>query len=307
VVRVWELADFLLREIAGAGAPPSGDDGPDIAAWRAWWAAARRRPAREYFAAAVLGTADGRVTCVHESAARIVADRWPADLPGLCERYTAAADPGVPPFELAEAVAAARLPAADRVEALAVFASRGPLPHRRGVLGVLARLDRGRAAVILRPLLDRIPRDAAGQYWNCGEQSFAGVVAAVDDPGVWREYLWVVRGSSVGLRMQVLERLADRHLGGRARGARVAFLASFLADEAVRDRTANPRQFAGPFAAAVTPRIAVRDFAADCLAEVLGVDEVPDETWGAGRWAEFRAKVRGRVAAEKVPDLDAGR
>jgi hypothetical protein len=304
--RVGELAEYLLYQIAGAGAPSApGGPGPNL--WRVWWESARRGSERDYFTAAIFTTNGNRITRVHEGVAHVIARKWPEVLPGLCEQYTERADPTDAPFGLADALADARLPKEERVKALAAFAERGPLPHRRWVLQVLTRLDAKTAAEILRPVLGRFPRDTDGEYWRCPEAYFTQVVVAIDDDGIWREYLRVVKRSGVGLRMQAMYRMTDLHLGTTNRPRRLAFLAAFLTDETVRDTSDSPRQYAGPCAGSSFARLAVRDLAAMELARMLELDDDPDNTWDAGQWARLRERVRGKLAAERLPDLGPGR
>lgn len=302
VRRVGELAEYLLCEIAGDGAP-SLPDGPDPKAWKAWWEMARQGKEQEYFAASVFSKNGKSITRVHEMVARIIAHKWPELLPGLCEQYSKSGDPDTAPFGLAEALAASRLPKAERINVLAKFAQRGSLAHRRWVLQVLANLDADRCAKILGPLLDKIPKDAEGEYWKCPDAYFTQVVVKLDDAAIWREYLRVVKRSSVGLRLEMLSQLNYKHLGTKTRLRRIAFLAAFLNDQTIRDASQNPQKFSGPFAAFNFQKISVRDFAAMQIASMLDINADPDCDWNEIEWAKLRNAVRRRLADETLPDL----
>ncbi|MDB5308623.1 MAG: hypothetical protein JWO38_2825 [Gemmataceae bacterium] len=306
ILRTGVLAACLLHEIAGNGTPSPPDDA-DPKAWRTWWEEARRGPEQNYFTSAVFLKNGKRITRVNESVAHVIARKWPEVLVGLCEQYTELAEPSDAPFGLADAVAVSCLPKDERVKVLTAFAGRGPLPHRRWVLQVLARLDAKKAAEILRPLLDKIPRDTRIKYGGCPEAYFAQVVIEIDDDAIWREYLRVAKRSSVGLQMEVMDQMTYTRLGTKNRARRLAFLSAFLADETVRDMSSDRIMFSSHCAASHFPRIAVRDFAAMEIASILGFDDDPDALWKSGQWAELRENVGAKLGTERLPDLGLNR
>lgn len=72
------------------------------------------------------------------------------------------------------------------------------------------------------------------------------------------------------------------------------------ADNTIRDTTASTL-FKGPGAAFIFRRIAVRDYAAEQFACVLGMPDRPNPAWKETDWANLRRQVRARLAAlEKV-------
>ena len=303
IARVGDLARNLLREITG-GDKEIEEIAADPDKVRAWLQEARRGGEAAYFARTIFTRKGGRITGVNETAARILAEEAPEALPPLCDEFTRDAAPEASPGWLTKALAGCRLPRDRRVEALAAFARRGPLAHRRAAL---ADLDGGACATILLPLLEGLARDAAGPYWTSPEAGLAHVVMAVEDDGVWRAYLRAARRSAVGLRLEMMNPMNYAYIEGKNRGRRLAFLAAFLDDPAGRDLADDPGRFAGPCAAFTFPRMEVRNFAAMQLACVLGLgDAQPDESWDAGRWERFRAAVRARLAGEELPDLGQG-
>src|SRR5262249_43408869 len=60
--RLGEIAEQLLREMVAEQAPPTADDKPRSAAWRAWWEQSRGRREADFFAVAVFAVKDGRIT-----------------------------------------------------------------------------------------------------------------------------------------------------------------------------------------------------------------------------------------------------
>jgi len=303
--RTGEMAACLLHEIVGHGVPGT-PDGDDTKEWRAWWEQTRKVKERDYFHGAVFLKQGTTITQVNGTVAHIIASKWPEDIPGLCEQYTKCAGPNVRAFELAHALATARLPKNERVKELAAFAGRGLLEDRRIILQALAELDPKKAATILGPLLDKIPKDSGEKYWMSSESYFALVVLAINDRDIWNDYIRVAKRSSPGVQLQILNNIGFFPYGDKHRTQRLAFLAAFLDEQTVRDQSSAPEKYFGPSAASEFPKITVRDFAAMEIAEIIRLDDSPDPKWDAGQWAKFREKVRRKLADERVPKLGSG-
>jgi hypothetical protein len=135
-----------------------------------------------------------------------------------------------------------------------------------------------------------------GDYWACPESLIARLAVASDEPRVWAALEKAARRASLGLRMELLSRFGNpREI--RRRAERLRLLAAFLDDAEVRDPKSDAR-FSGPGAGFPYGRIAVRDFVANVLAELLGVEVElkPDRT--EAEWAEVRGKVRDALQRE---------
>lgn|GEM_PF-2537331 len=300
-LRVGELAANLLQEIAG-DVDLSQSDASEPAALRAWWEQAQVRNEADCLAEAVFRREGGRIVWVNDTPAHILATKYPEKLPALCGEFSEHATPDAQPFALAEAIVSSKLPKEVRVRVLSDFAQRGSLEHRRCVLQNLAKLDGQACSGILLPLLRSVPNDSHGPHWTSPEASLTHVVMELEDDAVWREYLRLAKRCSVGLRMEMMNSMDYSYIGEKNRGRRLAFLASFLDDDAVRKIPRdNEGQFEGPCAAFTIPRIRVRDFAAMQIASILDLDERPDEFWGRAHWQKLREKVRKKLAAEKLP------
>jgi hypothetical protein len=302
---VGELAAHLLGLMAGMDSH-SEQSPADAAAWRTWWETARKQGERKFFASAVFGRKEGQIIWVHAAPVQILAKKYPAELRSLCEEFSKQASPETQPFALAEAVAESSLDKEDRLKTLVAFAQRGSLEHQRCVLQNLAKLDGARCAQLLKPILEKLPEDAKGSYWTCPEASFTHVVMQIEDDEIWRTYLRAAKRSSVGLRMEMMNPMNYAYIGAKNRERRLAFLAAFLEDEAVREMPKERGKFDGPCAGFTFPKIAVRDFAALQIATILRMAEFPDEFWSAAQWSKFREKVRTKLAGEKLPKLDVG-
>jgi hypothetical protein len=303
IKRLGELAEELLQEITGMD-QPSRKTPKDTAAWRAWWKKTRARREPDFFVAAVFQRKGKHITSVNEGPARILAHKFPERLPALAEEFSKKASADADLFDLAKAIAVSGLPKANRVKVLFAFARRGSLEQKRCVLQILARLDSQQCIQILKPLLKKLPTDAKGPYWTCPESAFTHVVMQLEDDGIWREYLRAAKRCRVGLRLEILTPMDYAYIGKKNRQHRLAFLAAFLDDKEVRKKSGKGDKFDGPCAAFTIPKITVRDFAAMTIAAILDFEEEPDEFWTAGQWRKLRAKVRKKLATERLPKLE---
>jgi hypothetical protein len=257
-----------------------------------------------FFSRAVFRRKDKEIISVSAVPARILSLNYPDRLRDVCEEFLAHASPDAHPGSLAEAVRFSRLPKETRLRILSEMAGQGSRLQQASALVNLARLDEKRCVELLRPLLDQIPPDADGRYWVCQEASFTYVLKNLEDNGAWGHYLRVAKRCSVGLRMEMMGPMTYAYKD-KARPQRLAFLAAFLDDEAVRDMAKAKDKFDGPCAGFTIEKIAVQDFAALQLSYMLGFDDAPDEFWDAKQWSKLREKVRGKVRELKLPDLAA--
>ncbi len=305
IQRVGELSEKLLIEIAGSRCPETVNR-KTSAVWLAWWNKTQRIDPEEFFVSAVFTRENGRITREYESPARILAEHFPHRLAPLCEEFSEVAAENVPPCDLPEAVAGARLPRGERSRILSRFALKGSLAQKRWVLQALAKLDGPEAARILKTIFDRFPKDAREGYWTCPEAAYSHVVMQIEENGCWADYLRVAKRSSVGLRMEMMNPFNYAYIGDKCRSLRLAFLAAFLDDESERriPPGRNQGKFDGPCAAFTFPQIQVRDFAAMKIASILDMDRHPDEFWTSENWRALREEVRSRLASEDLPPID---
>jgi hypothetical protein len=298
IERVGELVRSLLVELTGLRGAS------DAAAFREWLTKNQQLGEADALMTSVFQREGSKIQGINESVARILAERYPEKLPGLCEAFSKEAGPNAQPFSLAEAVAVARLPLETRVKVLTEFAQRGLLEHRRCVLQQLAALDSRKCAELLSPIIEKLPADVSGSYWTCPEAALTHVVMRIEDDGIWREYLRAAKRSSVGLRLEMMNPMCYTYIGKTNRERRLAFLSALLDDETLRDKSNPAAKYDGPCAAFTIPKITVRDFAAEKIGSILGLAEHPDEFWTAVHWEELRNKVRAKLADSKLPTLE---
>jgi hypothetical protein len=83
--------------------------------------------------------------------------------------------------------------------------------HRFPALYAIQGLDKKRFDELLLATIESIPRDVDVPYWTCPEAHIAALATTCDDPRIWPMLEEVAKRSSVGLRMELPNRL---HKGG---------------------------------------------------------------------------------------------
>ncbi len=164
-------------------------------------------------------------------------------------------------------------------------------------------MDRKECATPLLAEIEALPRDVpSGPYWCCHEVYIAGLAAQVDDPRVWPALEKAARRASIGLRMELLNKVTYPEKN-RHRKEVLQLLARFLNEAAVRKLDSASRfdmhsKFSGPCPGFTYDRIEVRAFVALELASLLDIpaDLKPDRT--AEEWAKMHWQVREALKRE---------
>jgi hypothetical protein len=254
----------------------------------AWWKKTRKMDEKAYLLAHVL-PADKmwpNPTILH-----ILRKKYPQNLAGI---YRTLLDkhPESRSWPVVRAIRDSSLPAAKQKELFLQGARHKSLKHRRAALEGLKDVDGKRFVQLLIENLEGLPHTPSERYGDCDEPTLTHLVKQTDDPRVWETLAKVAQRCDVGLRLQLMEPLTEAPAGKRQRQRRLAFLARFLDDAAVRDIKADPDLYRGGYAAIDFPRIEVRDFAAMALASLLDIAVKPNKDWTPERWARLRAQVR---------------
>jgi hypothetical protein len=296
ILRVNQVVSGLLQQLAGE------DVGKDWlqrkkgvverADAQAWWEKARKVGEDAYLVAHVLPP--GEAQWPNQVMLEIITKKYPQHLPKL---YRTILDERtkMQSWPVAEAVARSALPK-DKKRGLFLHASHcKDLGHRRFGIEHLQKLDPKQFITNLLETLEALPKTPTEPYWSCPEVGFVHLVLATDDPRAWKLLEKVARRSDVGLRMELLNRMAYAHFGDRQLQQRLRLLAAFLDDADAPDVSANPAMFSGPHAGFTFRRLSVRDLAAMELAVLLEIQERPDRDWTPEQWEKLRNKVKATL------------
>jgi len=308
--RLCDMASDLLRLFAGEDAARHWPiDRNDRAAQKLlikdWWDEARRQGEEAYLLAHVIPS-----TCTDESPeegwpdqfhARLLGKKYPRRLASLY-RGVLENHPRMQSWPLADAVADSSLSRKEKVELLVLATGNKSLEHRRPAFWLLKDLDAERFVSLLAATLDDLPRTPTAPYDNCCESNFATLACNTDDPRVWRALGRAARRADPGLRMEMLRNTNYPTPTATQRRRRLAFLASFLEDDAVRDATANQKMFNGIYAGFRFPRLEIRNFAALRISEILETPADPTPEWKAEQWAKLRDQMRAALKREPAED-----
>jgi hypothetical protein len=268
-VRLAELVSDLLQGFAG------DDLGKDWlrrrqgypverAAAVAWWNKAKARGERATLVASVLPAGDAYAP--NWIALHALAHKDPTQLEVV---YRAALGRSkVITQEIAEAIATSPLPAAERTRILLSTRDRATVGERLAALRALQPVDPAKYARELVRELDLLPATPTEAYWKAPESAASRLASETADPAVWAALLRATRRADVGLRLELLGTMTSTYLADRQKRERLAYLASFLDDAAVPDRSKNPTMWEGPRIGFNFPPLSVRDVAAMTIASI---------------------------------------
>jgi hypothetical protein len=304
IERVGDLAFQLLSMIAGSGIHTN-----DRSEIYGWWERLGNREESEALPQGVFCFRDGKIFQVNRGTAYIVGKRFPEKLPVLCAEFVKCAEDRVRSYPLAQAIGKSDMSSEWRIKVLSEFAVCGSLNNKSDFLYMLAELDPEICKKLLIPVLEGVSKDSSKPCLVCPESEFTPVVMKFDDDEVWRVYLKAAKRSSVRARMQMMDMMDCCRLGTKNLNRRLAFLAAFLDDEAVRDMRAEEEIFCGLSIYHFTDYLSVRNFVAMKLASLLNIDESPDKDWDESRWEKLRNNVKDELSKNEsagfiAPNLD---
>jgi hypothetical protein len=280
-LRVRDIVlDFLTQLHGGPFAVPEDTWDERLKAIGNWFADAHKLGEGKYVASRILG-AEKDDNEFRPMLFWLLTEKYPERVPGV---YRALIDTRSRQhrfaWRYAKAVAEGPLPVADKRKILEYAAIQDSPTIRWGGIKYLRAVDPELAHGILLAALAKLPTEA-----DARESYLAMVAAEGTDPDEWRALGLAVRRADPGGRLELLQAVAFA-TAPEGRKHRLAFLAEYLSDDAVRDADATPR------------RLEVGNFAALRLANLLKIDAEPTEDWTAAQWAELRAKVRAKVNEE---------
>jgi hypothetical protein len=293
-LRVKDFARDILEQVHG-GKFEAEDNLPALVeAVAKWFADAHKLGEGKYLAARILGD---RESDVYFRAAIfwLLTEKYPERLPQVFRevidtrpnqsRYYA--------WHYAEAVAEAPIPEADARKVLEYAATQEDDFVRAAGLYHLRAFAPTRAKELLLPILAEMP----AAPWPA-DAAFARIAAEGADADEWKALSLAVRRADPGGRLELLRAVASAK-SREGRKHRLALLADYLTDDAVRDVDDDRARFHwSDSAGRKFVRLEVRNWSALLLAKVLQVDAEPGEEWTARQWADLREKARAKLTEE---------
>ncbi len=259
-----------------------------------WWETAKKRGEESYLFDNILPPIkeDERVA-IAELRMAILKHKYPQRVPTLY-RTVLETRPDVQSWEFAEVIAQSKQSDKNKIELFLLASHHADFRHRLPGLRFLSKLDPKSFGRILTETLENIPVDVAEKYRTYTGAHFVALAIESDDPRIWPVLEKVVHRSSLGLKMQMLERLSNRE-DKRHLSTRMKLLVQFLDDDTVRDQKSNEK-FDGPCAGFPYRKIELRNFVATQLAALLDIPIETDEKRTPVEWAAIRDRVRRKWA-----------
>jgi hypothetical protein len=286
--RVRDLVGYLIRDLAGRNLPPDWIEDLHQVPARAWWERAKQVGEEAYLLANVFPDNGNEVNSL---LLWLLQKKHPRGLPKLYrnileERPQIWSDPVV------HAIAHCALPRRRKMELFISGARHDFRKHREAAFEAIALLGQESLVEVAIKLLDELPRIPKENYWRCPEQAVVSLVLRTDDVRVWKALDKAARRVGVGLRMQLLRRVANDGKESERLKERLAFLRAFLEDATLRDMNTDPDRYLAVPAGDDFPRMEVRNYAALELGRLLKVNRTPLSSWDDAQWAGFREEVQ---------------
>jgi hypothetical protein len=283
-LRVRDIARDILEQLHG-GEFEAEDNLPAlVTAVGKWFADAHKLGEGKYLATRILGDREGDVY-FRAMMFWLLTEKYPERLSGVF-RAVIDARPNQhhAAWHYAKAIAESPVPEADARKALEYAATQENSALRAAGIYYLRPFDPTRAHELLLRGLAAMPTHPVGD-----EVALAGIAAEGTDADEWKALSLAVRRADAASRVELLGEIA-RAKTSKAHKQRLAFLADYLTDDAVR---VDERITVSPFR-----RIEVRNWAAIQLAELLKIDAEPGDHWTAKQWSDLREKVRAKLKEE---------
>ena len=227
---------------------------------------------------------------VHEWILLTIAEKYPTRLVGI---YQEMLDnrPFLDSGAIAEAIATARIPIAEKRDAFLYGAKHKKMTHRLAALWALKDIDAKQFNAILLQLIEGLPKDIDETYWSSAEASIPSMILESSEPKIWVALEAAAKRATPGFRMTLLNNLGYP-TEVRRRGERLRLLVAFLDDDAFRGNESVDRRFGAPAAGFPYAAISVRNFAALELAGMLKIEVPFDDKRAEADWAKIRDQVR---------------
>ncbi|MEM6690259.1 MAG: hypothetical protein AAF664_12570 [Planctomycetota bacterium] len=273
-----------------------------------WWGIVSGNDAKQYLIETAIKFDRRGNGTVNSNALSALGDQYPGDLLKLIEANLSKLDFPRPLFV---ALAESKIDDAFIDRTLLQSAEHESARMRAEAVSVLLDREHVKAEALLGKQFDLLPVTPDEPYWTAPTGFIAGLVHETDSNSVWNALYRNTRRVDVGQRLEILDAVASGCRKQTASKAKV-FLAAFLDDRDLRiiedpdpfaasnaesgsGKLSKQYLFSGPSAGFIFPRLAVGDYAAMLLADLLGIDETPDLTWSSKQWEDLGQRVKTKM------------
>lgn len=257
-----------------------------------WWAAAQKVGEEPYLLSKLWPPKDADER-INRHALLVLRNKYPKQIARLFKAEWEKGPKGHV-TTLADCVAKSKLSDAEKLALLLPVAEHRDLSVRYDGLIHLDTLDKKKFNVILLDTLDNLPKDVDGEYRQCVESMFVNLAVNSDDPRARPALEKALARSSLGLKLEMLARLAcwDDYYAPTRR-LRLELLSPYLDDETVRDAKADKR-----FAEDYHPKIEVRNLVTEWIVPFYGMRIEYTNKRTPDQWAKLREQVRAKIKQE---------
>ncbi len=300
--RVGDLVSDLLQDLSGGELGADWLDrqkGGGVVAEtaRVWWKKAQAAGEETWLVQGAVAKENKDRSFPNVCHLRILKARYPQRLADVL-RSQMKRRPKAQIHPVITAIGESTLPVPEKIALLKLAAVQKNPETRRAALMSLSKHDLPYFNVAAIKAFDGMAKDTNEAYWASPESSLSHLALRTDDAAVWAAFLRAAKRAVTGLRMELMNPLNYGYVGESHKLQRLAFLAAFLDDTALRllPKGEDEGKFSGPCAAFTIPRLRVCDFAAMQAASILGWPDRPDKKWTEAQWDGLVARVQAALS-----------
>jgi hypothetical protein len=256
-----------------------------------WWGKAQKVGEEKYLLDHAFTTRDEakKDAYVSEHILYVLSAKYPKQIPGL---YKTVLDKRTEVYSstLTESICKLSIPIKEKVDLLLLGAKHKVLDHRISALRALKKLDKTKFNALMLEEIEKLPRERPDDYEISAELGMVDLAIECDGPRIWQALQKTAKSMSVGLRMELLDRLERRNPRPHII-ERLLLLESFMDDTTIRER-ATDKRFEDSDVGKLFKKIQIRDFAALKIAGELGIEIEVEKDGTPEEWAKIRELVR---------------
>ncbi len=284
-----------------------------------WWKQVRSKNERNYLESVVFPTPEEVKEVVaggfhatvptNPVALRMLVLRFPESIPDLykgCLKHD-----GVGSQDVAVALFESSIPASQKAALFEEGADSKTAEHRSTAVGLLKKLKATPIAPVLVNALSVQKPFGDGNYGTSPAADLARQVLSSSSSEAFEALAKAMKGAELGYRVEAMSAfryLGDDKLSVATQRLVFGLLEQFKDDDELYDPSKHAFGYLADEAAKkdkwqrssalmeFETALAARDFAFVCIAELLGDERERSTTWSLAQWAQFRTRIRDKLA-----------